>query len=439
MIVKQLQITDYKNISCVDVELDEHMNFVAGNNGDGKTSFVTSILHAIGGKTTIGKHPQRVIKNGKDKAIIEVKLEDGKDSLTIKRTITEKGVYLKAERDDGEQVSQTDLDNLFDNSTINITKLLNLDTKGQVEYVKEVAGIDTSVVEEEYREMYAERTILNRIKKEKSAALSDYGERESVPSVSIENLRMELASAVAENAEKKAEMNQSVLLLDEAERQKEYNNGVVRRIEQIELSLKEARSSLKKGEEVEKQILAKHKKASAKTFEITNTDIIEKNINKAVSQNKLADEYLIYNNLKSSVQKSTADVDAIGLKMSSKLKERENIIKNSTLPFSNIEFDKDLGLMIGEIPFTEMSTAQQIRIMSRIYIQANPLLKVVYIKDGSLLDKDTLSQITEMSDMKDFQFLVEVVGNKENAIVMHEGGIVGDESNVAIPSTGEEL
>ncbi|RLF43964.1 MAG: hypothetical protein DRN17_05365, partial [Thermoplasmata archaeon] len=185
MTIVSMKVAGYKNITLAELKLDPHMNLITGLNGTGKTSLVESFINGIIGKTDMGKKPQRMIKHGEEKAIIDIELEDGDDTLKIRRTITEKDVYLKAERKDGKPVSQTDLDRLLDSATINITKLLHLGPKEQIDFMKRVAGIDTDAIEAKYKDLYAERTVLNRSLKDAKGAAKSFGDVDKVEFVSL--------------------------------------------------------------------------------------------------------------------------------------------------------------------------------------------------------------------------------------------------------------
>ncbi|MGI9420342.1 MAG: hypothetical protein ACR2RA_21165, partial [Geminicoccaceae bacterium] len=50
------------------------------------------------------------------------------------------------------------------------------------------------------------------------------------------------------------------------------------------------------------------------------------------------------------------------------------------------------------IPFDQVSTAEQMRTSVALAMAANPTLKVIRIKDGSLLDDDSLAMIAGMAD-----------------------------------------
>jgi hypothetical protein len=57
-------------------------------------------------------------------------------------------------------------------------------------------------------------------------------------------------------------------------------------------------------------------------------------------------------------------------------------------------------------------------------MSANPKLRVLRIKDGSLLDENGLKLITEMADKNDYQVWVETVNTSGNVGVYLEDGSV---------------
>ncbi len=420
-----LQIENFKRIEFVNLELDEHMNIVSGRNGAGKTSLVEALMGAIGGKTEMGKNPQRKIKDGADKAVVEVTLSDGKRTLNIKRTITGKDVYLKATSNDGTPVKQSDLDLIFDHTTINLMKLLHMNVKEQVEFMKRVGGINTDQVEEDYKAKFAERTVLNRDLKEKKSILASIGDVEEVKRVDSSEIIVKLNEI--------SEFNSTVdgSILNHSKSEMELDRAIDARARALEgiVALEKEIASLK-----EQQFLYDKK--------VDELSAIEKEMKSAVKQkrddselrrdlenveetNKKASEYERYTEAVESHDAQHNKVNVVNNAMIHLLKQRDNMIANSKLPFKNVSFDKERGVVIENIAFDDMSSAQQIRIMARIYIESNPGLKVIYIKDGSLLDPETLQAISEMSELKDYQFLVEIVNEQDESIVMRDGGVLG--------------
>lgn len=422
-----LKIENFKKIEFVNLELDSKMNIVSGNNGAGKTSLVEALMGAIGGKTELGKDPQRKIKKGADKAVIDVMLSDGKRTLNIKRTITGKDVYLKATTEDGSPVKQSDLDLIFNHTTINLMDLLHMKIKDQVEFIKRVGGIDTSVVEAAYKEKFSERTFLNKGLKEAQIKVKSFGDVEKEERVDP----VEVIEQINQIAEHNNEVD---LYLRSIETKENKKFGIDKDVEAIEKSIKESEQrtlTLKKElvdeKKNQKNIIAdinNAKKGIKKKKDDSNYKLKLQDIEGINSRANNYDRFIAETDILSS---AVIKVSYINADMTTLLKERDDLIKNSKLPFKNVSFDKDRGVIINDIPFDDMSSAEQIRIMSRIYIESNPGLKVIYIKDGSLLDRDTLQAISEMSELKDYQFLVEVVSEQDESIIMRDGAVLGGE------------
>jgi DNA repair exonuclease SbcCD ATPase subunit len=426
MIITGMKITNYKKIDFLGLVPDKKMNLISGKNGAGKSSMIEAIIDAIKGKTEMGKKPQRKIKHGKDKAVIEVSIGEGDDALNIKRTITQKDVYLKAERADGKPVSQTDLDRLLDSSTINITKLLHLDPKGQIDFVKKVAGIDTSAVENEYKELYSERTVLNRAAKEAKGAVKSFGDVEKVEPVVLSDILSEIEKVDDSNRKIRRERSAIEVMEGDVATNRVAINKAAATIDHYREAIKVLEEEIETKEKLNAGLENEITKRKNALPEEEDTSALRQQVSDAEEVNAKAKNYEMYKSVCATEREAQKKVDAINSKMEKLLADREEIIKNSKLPFKNVEFDKDLGLIIAGVPFDDMSSAQQIKIMSRIYIESNPELRVIYIKDGSLLDPETLRQIAGMSELKDYQFLVEIVDEVEGSIIMREGRLIDD-------------
>ena len=60
-----------------------------------------------------------------------------------------------------------------------------------------------------------------------------------------------------------------------------------------------------------------------------------------------------------------------------------------------------------------LSSAEQIVLACRIATVRNPLLKVVYIKDASLLDEDSMKYLQQIAEEYDYQIFAERVGEEQ--------------------------
>lgn len=79
-----------------------------------------------------------------------------------------------------------------------------------------------------------------------------------------------------------------------------------------------------------------------------------------------------------------------------------------------------------DIPLDQCSSAERLRVSVSIGLAMNPKLKVLLIRDGSLLDEDNLQMIATMAEKADAQVWIERVGDGEECSVVIEDGQVRD-------------
>ena len=84
----------------------------------------------------------------------------------------------------------------------------------------------------------------------------------------------------------------------------------------------------------------------------------------------------------------------------------------------------DESVLFNGVPFSQASGAERLRVSLAIVMAANPELRVCYIKDGSLLDDDSLQLVREMAAEHDYQVWLEMVGDHHDGIVIEDGAIV---------------
>lgn len=86
-------------------------------------------------------------------------------------------------------------------------------------------------------------------------------------------------------------------------------------------------------------------------------------------------------------------------------------------------FDES-GVVYNGVPFSQASSAEQIRVSLAMAMALNPKLRVIRILDGSLLDADNLALIGQMATAADFQVWIERVSDDaETAVVIEDGAV----------------
>jgi hypothetical protein len=86
-------------------------------------------------------------------------------------------------------------------------------------------------------------------------------------------------------------------------------------------------------------------------------------------------------------------------------------------------FDDD-GVTYNGVPFSQCSSAEQLRVSLGVAMALNPRIRVLRITDGSLLDAENLAVIEEMADLQDFQVWIErVAEDGEVGVVIEDGAV----------------
>jgi len=106
--------------------------------------------------------------------------------------------------------------------------------------------------------------------------------------------------------------------------------------------------------------------------------------------------------------------------------DKARAIERANLPVPGLGFG-DGEVLFGGVPFEQASQAEKIRVSVAIAMAANPSLKVLCIRDGSLLDRDSLRLLTEIVEQNDYQLWLEKVGDEDAAtgIVIEDGTVRG--------------
>jgi len=123
-------------------------------------------------------------------------------------------------------------------------------------------------------------------------------------------------------------------------------------------------------------------------------------------------------------QELTAELESI------KDKKRQ-MLAEANYPIPGLAVGEDGTVLFDGVPLSQASRAQQIRTSVAIGIAMNPKLKVLLIRDGSLLDEDNLKLVADMATEHDAQIWIERVGDKDESAIIIEDGHIRDADPIA--------
>jgi DNA repair exonuclease SbcCD ATPase subunit len=424
-----------KRLRAVEIvpDKDGHLVVISGRNGQGKSSVLDSIAMALAGGDAI---PPMPVRKGADKAKTVVELDD----LIVTRTFTAAGgTSLKVTTRDGKpQLSpQAILDRLVGKLTFDP---LDFARRGetaegrrwQADTLRKLASLDFTKDDQEKAKAETERTAIGRdrdsFKNQRDAcpAIKDAPKEEvsgaailaeqqkaSETNTANEKARQALASSEKVHTDGKAlaaETKAKIVRLKEELRQQENQ-------------LKAIRESLLNGETVlieMRQQVAALEDLDLEQFK-TKLALVE-DANKKVRQNKQ------HADLEAKHKAKAKAYDDLTRKIETIEEKKRTAIESAKMPVPGLAFTQLGGVSLNGIPFEQTSSAEQLRVSVAIGLCLNPTLKVLLIRDGSLLDDEAMLALAEMAKAADAQVWIERVSDDSKTAVIIEDGQVVEEA-----------
>jgi hypothetical protein len=99
------------------------------------------------------------------------------------------------------------------------------------------------------------------------------------------------------------------------------------------------------------------------------------------------------------------------------------------MPIEKLSFGEG-EVLYDDLPFEQASNAVQIRVSVALAMESNPTIRVLRIKDGSLLDKKSMTIIEDLAAAHDYQVWIERVETTGTVgVVMVDGEATGEEAS----------
>jgi hypothetical protein len=293
--------------------------------------------------------------------------------------------------------------------------------KEQADTLRALVGLDFSALDLEREEAFENRTQTNRVVKVLEAKLVENPKHEGVPDaeVSIADIVAEQEKAAARNSANEQERAKAAVARQGANEIARQETELRRQIEDLEKRMATLPYTAEKmrvvAEDREKYVrelkdidLAPFR-ARAAEAEGTNAKI-RKNAERA----ELVKRYKVAQEQAGALTKAIEACDA---------RKRDETNK-AKWPVEGLGFDTAGGVTLNALPLENASSAEQLQVSVAIGLALNPKLKVLLIRDGSLLDSESLSKIAEMATKADAQVWIERVGNDDQTSVVIEDGEV---------------
>jgi DNA repair exonuclease SbcCD ATPase subunit len=419
-----------KRLHAVSIMPDGSVVEITGRNGAGKTSVLDSIWMALRGRDSI---PDLPIRKGAETAFIELDLGRYKVTRKFKDKEGKTTTSLIVETDDGikAQEPQKILDAIYGELTFDPLAFTRQKPREQFDTLKQfVPGVDFEATERANDADFKARTDINRRAKELRAQIGGVMIPDVADQVAIDEAALvdELAGAAEFNAnierqrvQRAADANKVEAMAPrvaatkhEAASLRERADALDQAATQMERDMAEQLSAL-----AALPPLPDMRVTADLQIKIAEARRTNAAIETAARAQKVIDE------LTAAAIEQEAKADALTAAMKTRTEAKEKAVAEAKLPVSGITFG-DGAILLNGVPFDQGSDAEQLRASVELAAAMNPKLKVLRIRDGSLLDKAAFASLEQYADEKGFQIWVECVESpRKSAIVIEDGHVYG--------------
>lgn len=423
MKLTRLEILDFKRISAVAIDADTGNPIVlTGDNGQGKSSCLDAIEWAL---TRGGA--DKPIRNGAESATVALTLSDGVSrTYTVKRKAKGANAYLDITAEDGSKMPspQKFLDGLVGSLAFDPEAFTRLKPKEQADALRIAVGLDTSDLDDSYKTAYAQRTEANRAKDNAEKVFKACPVVAGAPreKQNAADLIMDRDKLVAEL--KTTEAANELL--------QETGDAIVETqqlITELEAKLQTANARLAKLQQDSQQQEASYRDRAAATADheqkieaittaIRNIDGVNSEIdahNRALEDRKSKEDAY-----RTTLKRYTV-LDAEVKRIQS---EKETRIAAAKFPVPGLAIEDD-AVLVNDVPFSDLNTAERIKVSCLIAMSQAPNLKIIFVREGALVSRANLAVLSELAEQHDCQLWLEKFSEQpeENSIHLEDGHI----------------
>ncbi|MBL0245576.1 MAG: AAA family ATPase [Rhodoferax sp.] len=394
MKIISLEAENYKRLKAVEITPEGNLVVIGGRNAQGKSSVLDAIWAALGGRE--GNKAAKPIRDGESKARVRLDLGD----LVVTRTWTESGSTVKVESAEGAvfKSPQSMLDELIGRLSFDPLAFTRLSGKEQRDVLLGLVDlpIDLDALGAERERLFSDRTEVGR-------------EGKSIGDVQVDKSLPEVETSATDLIVKIREGQES---LREAASHADQIAMVAAHLEAAEKQVAELRATA--------AALADRNVPAVTAEQVANLEMqlsgVEES-NAAIRANNAARAQAERKDiLRKKYDALTADIAALDAK-------KQEALGAVAFPVDGLGFDEN-GVAFNGVPFSQASSAEQIRVSIAMAISGNPKLRVMRIMDGSLLDEENLALVAESAEANDMQVWVERVGRGDGMGVVIEDGEV---------------
>lgn len=405
MRITELRAENVKRLKAVDITPGEHLQIIGGRNAQGKSSVLDAVALALTGKDAKKLNP-RPLRDGERKGRVQLDLGE----YVVTRTFTANGggaLTVTAGRSGARFPSpQRVLDDLMGRLSFDPQEFIGLSGREQAEVLRGLVDlpIDLDEVDAQLGELAQSRLLAGRELK----ALGEPGRvDDSLPG------EERSATVIVNLIQAAREHNREFISTRDAW-------GVSQRqVADIQERIEQLRSQLAAQQEDARQLAARVESLGAMqdTTELESQLANIEDTNARVRVNRQVRER------NADIASRQRTYEGLDQRINDLRASKDKALAEAKFPIDGLGFDES-GVTYKGVPFQQASSMEQLRVSLAIAMASNPKLRVIRIKDGSLLDDDALALVAQTAEQHDYQVLMERVGTGDPGAIIIEDGQV---------------
>ena len=410
MRILELRTENVKKVKAILITPKTDVVIISGNNGQGKTSVLDSIWYALQGRSGLKGTPMP-IRKGESKASVTLTLDD----FIVTRTWTsDDKTYLKVTNREGLTYGspQELLDGFIGALTFDPLEFAQMKEKDQRDLLLKLANVDIDSYDEKIKTLTEDRRIQGQ-KVKLYEGERDTRDFKGIPTeeISISGLQFHLEEAIDHNRDIDAAEHNMKNTQESIQTAQQRITNLQAEIAKIELGIRIYEKEIK----TDQEFLQGNKKV--------DIEVIRAKINKAMEHNELVQAK--NRNVQADKKRDAAQkvYDEFTDKIDMQKKGKDTALRLAKMPIEGLSVN-ETGVIYNDIPFSQLSSSEQLKVSMSIAIALNPKIRVIRVTDGSLLDDDNMKVIKSMAKDNCFQIWIERVNDLSGiAFVIEDGEI----------------